>query len=79
MRIAAARTRQAAPPTAMMLDSSNLSSADYDPWSGTLTIVFHGGRVYEYHQVPHPEYSGLMNASSHGKYFHENIKNHYDY
>ena len=79
MRIAAARTCQAVQPTAMMLNSSNLSSADYDPWSGILTIVFHGGRVYEYYHVPHSEYSGLVNASSHGKYFHEHIKDHYAY
>ena len=58
----------------MLLNSSNLYSADYDPWSGTLTIVFHGGRIYEYYQVPHHEYAGLVNASSHGKYHHEHIK-----
>lgn len=63
----------------MMLNSSNLSSADYDPWSGSLTIVFQGGRVYIYHHVPQAEYSGLVRASSHGKYFHEHIKDHYDY
>ena len=63
----------------MMLDSSTLSSADYDPWSGTLTIVFHGGRIYQYYHVPHSEYSGLVNARSHGKYFHEHIKHRYDY
>ena len=62
----------------MMLNSSNLSSADYDPWSGTLVITFHGGRAYEYYHVPDAEYSGLVNARSHGKYFHENIKDHYD-
>jgi hypothetical protein len=79
MRIVAARTRQTIQPTAMMLNSSNLSSADYDPWSGTLTIAFHGGRVYLYHHVPPSEYSGLVNASSHGRYFHQYIKDHYDY
>ena len=42
-------------------------------------IVFHGGRVYEYYRVPRWEYSGLVNASTHGKYFHEHIKNHYDF
>jgi len=40
-------------------------------------IVFHGGRAYEYYQVPHREFAGLVNAGSHGKYFHEHIKNHY--
>ena len=63
----------------MRLDSSNLYSADYDPWSGTLTIVFHGGRIYQYYRVPSQEFSGLVNARSHWKYFHEHIKNYYQH
>ena len=60
------------------VQSSDLASVDYD-WSGTLTIAFHSGSVYEYYHVPHSEYNGLMSASSHGKYFHAYIKNRYDY
>ena len=60
------------------VQSSNLSSVDYD-WSGTLTIEFHSGGVYEYYNVPPSEYAGLMNASSHGEYFHAHIKKRYDY
>jgi len=58
--------------------SSDLAAVDYD-WSGTLTIEFHSGGVYEYYHVPHSEYASLMNARSHGKYFHAYIKNRYDY
>jgi len=58
------------------VQSSNLASVDYD-WGGTLTIAFHSGGVYEYYGVPHSEYSGLLNAESHGKYFHARIKNRY--
>ena len=60
------------------VQSSNLAAIDYD-WSGTLTIEFHSGGVYEYYNVPHSEYAGLMNASSHGEYFHAHIKGHYSY
>lgn len=60
------------------VQSSNLRAVDYD-WSGTLTIAFHSGGVYEYFDVPHSEYAGLMNASSRGKYFHARIKNRYLY
>jgi hypothetical protein len=60
------------------VQSSNLSSVDYD-WSGTLTIAFHSGSVYEYYHVPPSEYNGLMSASSHGEYFHAHIKNRYAY
>ena len=60
------------------VESSDLAGVDYD-WSGTLTIAFHSGGVYEYYGVPHSEYAGLMNASSHGKYFHAHIKGQYSY
>lgn len=58
------------------IQSTDLRAVDYD-WSGTLTIEFHSGGVYEYYEVPHSEYAGLLNASSHGKYFHARIKNRY--
>jgi hypothetical protein len=60
------------------VQSSNLAAVDYDYWSGTLTIAFHSGGVYEYYHVPHSEYVGLMQAGSHGRYFHAFIKNQYD-
>jgi hypothetical protein len=59
------------------VQSSDLRAVDYD-WSGTLTIEFHSGGVYEYYNVPHSEYAGLMRASSHGRYFHAYIKDQYD-
>ncbi len=58
------------------VQSSNLAAIDYD-WGGTLTIAFHSGGVYEYYHVPPSECDGLMNASSHGEYFHAHIKNRY--
>jgi len=59
------------------VQSANLAAVDY--WSGTLKIAFHSGGVYEYFNVPHFEYVALMNASSHGKYFHAHIKGRYSY
>jgi hypothetical protein len=61
------------------LISSNLRSADYDPFNGTLLIQFRGGRLYRYSGVPYSTYSGLMNAPSHGRYFHRHIRNRYPY
>ncbi len=61
------------------LSSSDLRSAEYDAAGATLTIVFHDGSVYEYYGVPHSEYAGLLNASSHGQYFHAHIKGRYRY
>ena len=60
------------------IQSSDLRAVDYD-WSGKLTIEFHSGGVYEYDGVPPAEYTGLLNASSHGRYFHAHIKSRYSY
>lgn len=58
--------------------SSNISSIGYDSESQTLEIEFHnGGGVYQYFDVPESRYNGLMFASSHGSYFHHNIKDKY--
>lgn len=61
------------------LNSSDLRGAEYDTAGATLTIVFHDGSVYEYYNIPHSEYVGLLNASSHGQYFHAHIKDRYRY
>ena len=57
--------------------SSDLSAVGFD--GSTLVIEFHGGSIYEYYGVPPAEYFGLVNAGSHGKYFHQNIKGRYAY
>lgn len=59
------------------VQSSNLAAVDY--WGGTLTIAFRSGGTYEYYRVPYSEYAGLLNAGSHGKYFHRHIKGRYSY
>ncbi|WP_435065792.1 KTSC domain-containing protein [Halobaculum sp. EA56] len=61
------------------VSSSNLKSVGYDQSSNTLEIEFHGGRVYQYYNVPKRVYQGLMAASSHGKYHHRRIKDSYRY
>ncbi|MDE7324342.1 MAG: KTSC domain-containing protein, partial [Lachnospiraceae bacterium] len=38
---------------------------------------FNSGSLYAYYNVPESVYSGLMNASSHGKYFHAYIRGRY--
>jgi len=56
------------------VDSSNLKSVGYSPADETLEIEFNSGSVYQYFLVPKNLYDGLMNASSHGKYFDQYIK-----
>lgn len=59
--------------------SSDIRSIGYDIETQTLEIEFHNGGVYQYYDVPENIYHGLMNANSHGSYFHKNIKNTYKY
>lgn len=41
---------------------------------GTLEIEFKGGSVYQYSNVTHEIFAGLMTAESVGSYFGKNIK-----
>ncbi len=58
--------------------SSDLKSVGYDPNISLLEIEFNRGGLYQYSNVPAMIYNGLMSASSHGIYFHRNIKNNYN-
>lgn len=59
--------------------SSNLAGVDYSDWTGILTIAFHSGGIYEFDAVPRSVFVGLMQAQSHGKFFHAHIKNRYNF
>ena len=55
------------------VQSSNIRSIGYDEKSQLLEVEFKNGRIYHYYDVPHQEYNGLMNASSHGRYLASEI------
>jgi len=59
------------------VSSSNLRSVGYDSETMILTIEFNSGGCYHYSGVPKYVHEGLMSASSHGIYFHENIRYNY--
>lgn len=59
------------------VSSSNLASIGYDPASQVLEIEFNHGGAYQYSGVPSSEHQGLMDASSHGSYFAQHIKDKY--
>ena len=61
------------------VQSSDLRSVGYDPANSVLEIEFNSGGVYQYFNVPSNVYQALMSASSHGTYFHANIKDRYRY
>lgn len=61
------------------VESSVLDSVRYDPASQDLIVLFDNGDIYEYHGVPEELYQGLLQADSKGRFFHENIRDKYEY
>lgn len=55
--------------------STNLQSVGYDASARILTIEFRNGSIYEFAGVPPEVHAELMEAKSHGKYFHSRIRN----
>lgn len=56
------------------VSSSNVLEVGYDPQTSTLEVMFHGGNVYQYFDVPEHHYHGLISADSVGGYLNNNIK-----
>src|SRR6266446_3106102 len=61
-------------PKVFKVDSSNLEEVSYDKEAKELQIKF---KTYKYENVSPKRVKGLLNAESHGKYFHSNIKGKY--
>jgi lysyl-tRNA synthetase, class II len=59
------------------LNSSALSSAQYDDETRELELTFSSGQTYTYHDVPKDVYDGLVSSSSPGRYYNEAIKDIY--
>ena len=65
-------------PKMKRVDSSSIEEIGYDKEQQELYIRFlNNGSLYVYRNVPEIEFTSLKEASSHGKYFHHNIKNNY--
>ena len=57
------------------VESSNTAAVGYD--GGTLTVAFHGGRIYRYYGVSSAVYHDLIAALSKGCYLHRSSKSPY--
>ncbi len=57
------------------VDSTAIRAVGYD--GSTLTVEFHGGRVYDHPRVPHSVYEGLMRATSKGTCYNQHIRGRY--
>lgn len=61
------------------VNSSDIDSIGYDPALCVLEIEFLSGGIYQYSVVPKNIFDGIMSASSHGSYFHQHVKGHFNY
>lgn len=61
------------------VQSSNLRSVGYLARTQLLEVLFRSGRTYQYTGVPAATHQRLMQAGSHGKYFHRNVRTSYPY
>lgn len=60
--------------TRVRLGSSMMASAGYDSVTRILEIEFATGSVYQYFDVPLDVYQDLLDAPSHGRIFHNRIR-----
>ena len=61
----------------MRLDSSALQCVFYDRATQELTVVFNDHTCYRYSGVPDQDYDSLLEASSKGRVFNQEIRNRY--
>ncbi|MCX6897204.1 MAG: KTSC domain-containing protein [Verrucomicrobia bacterium] len=59
--------------------SSNIAEIGHDFWSGTLTVAFHNGSIYEYDDVPRSVFHDFLDADSKGGFHAREIRGHYSY
>jgi len=57
--------------------SSVMNAVDYDPAARRLRIRFNHGGWYAYRDVPEEVAAGLLASPSHGRYFHDHIRDHF--
>lgn len=59
------------------VSSSMIRSIGYDESISVLEIEFSSGAIWHYHDFPISRWYDFDASSSHGKFFHEFIKNNY--
>lgn len=62
---------------ATAVQSSVLTTVDYDYVARVLSLTFHSGKTYHYLDVPAYRYDELLKAPSKGKYYSQHIRSKY--
>ena len=61
------------------VDSSCIKAIAFNESTSILKIRFHSGSVYEYYDFDRFKFSDFRNASSHGRFFNDEIKDIYNF
>jgi len=61
------------------VDSETIAEIDYDPAVATLCVRFTDGDWYSYFDVPAQVHRDFLTAPSHGRFFHDHIRDRYAY
>jgi hypothetical protein len=61
------------------VESKAISEIDYDAPSATLFVRFTDGDWYRYAAVPRVLYDAFREADSHGRFFHDYIRDRFEY
>ncbi len=61
------------------VESEAISIIEYDELSRGLVVTFTSGETYRYKDVPRQVYQAFIAAVSHGRYFHEHIRDRYPF
>ena len=63
----------------VQVESEAIAEIDYDSVSSTLYVRFVDGDWYRYFGVPPSVHRAFVQADSHGRFFHEHIRDRYPY
>jgi KTSC domain len=63
----------------VLVESEAIAEIDYESANSTLFVRFAHGGWYSYFMVPPKAYAEFLAAESHGRFFQENIRDHYPY
>lgn len=59
------------------IKSSALKAHGYDPETQKMRVQTHGGKVYEYDNIPLERYAAFTGAQSPGQFWNKRIKPHH--
>lgn len=61
------------------VESDAILEIDYDPAGGLLYVRFTDGDWYRYFEVPECLYRAFLAAESHGRFFHDRVRDRFAY